>query len=529
MGSLQAAVLALWLCGGGETVLLDFYSDSCGPCRAMAPVVGQLTAKGYPVRKVNVQHDPATASRFGVRGIPCFVMLVDGREVDREVGATGVARLEQMLALGRPLRPATQPALAVSPEARSPGNWVPGEDSTTTAVAIPAERSATTFASAPAVSSAQGREPAAAPVVERAGETAASTPESQLPTEADFIAWTVRLRVEDATGQSCGTGTIVDARGGEALILTCGHLFRDSQGKGRIEVDLFGPQPAGRIPGELLNYDLEKDVALLKIRTAAPVRAARIAPPGYQVAKGARVVNVGCNNGEPPTVRSARVTALDKFLGPANLVVSGLPVEGRSGGGLFTADGLVIGVCNAAVPTDNEGLYAALASIHAELDQTELPFVYRRPNVSPAAETAVAAAEAPSMPRRMPPPSDLVQLTEASGPAAVQHPAGPSQPLTPDERAALEEIQRRRAEGAELICIIRSRTDPQARSEVLVLDKVSPGFLKQLTAEPPARTEPVPAAPRNLPLGQMADERSSLAAPASDWRPRWLENGYQGS
>jgi len=81
------------------------------------------------------------------------------------------------------------------------------------------------------------------------------------------------------------------------LILTCGHLFRDSQGNGRIEVDLFGSYPAERIPGELLHFDLEKDLALLRIRVNGPVRTARIAPPGYRIAKGARVVNVGCNNG----------------------------------------------------------------------------------------------------------------------------------------------------------------------------------------------------------------------------------------
>ena len=62
--------------------------------------------------------------------------------------------------------------------------------------------------------------------------------------DATLIAASVRLRVEDADGHSCGSGTIIDARGGEALILTCGHIFRDSKGKGRIEVDL--PGPAGR-------------------------------------------------------------------------------------------------------------------------------------------------------------------------------------------------------------------------------------------------------------------------------------------
>jgi len=555
MGSLQAAVLAACICGGGETVLLDFYSDTCPPCQAMAPVLGQLAAKGYPIQKINVQHDPATASRFGVRGIPCFVMLVDGREVDRVVGATSSTRLEQMLALGRPSRPAAQPALTVPPEARGPGTWVAGEDSPSGPVAIPPVHSATTFAATPAATAAQDGSRAAAPVAQNVVESAAAGNQSPSATEADFIAWTVRLRVEDATGHSCGSGTIVDARNGEALILTCGHLFRESQGKGRIEVDVFGPHPAARIPGEVVHYDLEKDLALLRIRVPGPVSAARIAPPGYQVAKGARVVNVGCNNGDLPTVRYAHVTALDKFLGAANVEVSGLPVQGRSGGGLFTTDGLVIGVCNAAVPTDDEGLYAALASIHAEFDQAELPFVYRPAKEDPARQSAVAAADPPSMPKQMPPPSDMVRLTEAPGqpaaPPANQQQVGPSQTLTPDERAALEEIQRRRLEGAELICIIRSRTDPQARSEVIVLDRVSPGFLKQLTTDPtqqtprrppseavgdqrpwpPAtttQTDP-PANAADIPLGRSTDASPSVAAPTPDWRPRWLASGYQGS
>jgi hypothetical protein len=265
------------------------------------------------------------------------------------------------------------------------------------------------------------------------------------------------------------------------------------------------------------------------------------------------------------------VTALDKFLGPANVEVSGLPVQGRSGGGLFTADGLVIGVCNAAVPDNNEGLYAALASIHAELDEAELPFVYRQPaqmagsgdpRQAPAEDprptrepggTALAVSDPPSMPKKMPPPSDLLRLTEAPGQPAtppVAAPADNSPPLSPDEQAALEEIQRRKAEGAELICIIRSRTDPLRRSEVIVLDRVSPGFLKQLTTDPPhvpadmhrdpsdgrktppdnaAALSPLSAKPAQAPIGQTTDANVRFATPPSEWRPRWLELGYQGS
>ena len=72
--------------------------------------------------------------------------------------------------------------------------------------------------------------------------------------DATLIAASVRLRVEDANGHSCGSGTIIDARDGQALILTCGHIFRDSKGKGQIEVDLFSPSGQQRVPGQLISY-----------------------------------------------------------------------------------------------------------------------------------------------------------------------------------------------------------------------------------------------------------------------------------
>ena len=310
MGQLSAVILAISLCGGGETVLLDFYSDTCPPCRAMDPVVQQLAARGYPIRKVNVQREPGLASRFGVRGIPCFVMLIDGREADRVVGATSSGRLEQMLALARPVSGAPSPA-ATHGQGQQAGTWIAGGESRSCSVSIPAEMSSTTFAATPTASPSPNLVPTGA-AAQGAQDAAASNGPDQARLEADLIACTVRLRIEDASGHSCGSGTLVDARGGEALILTCGHLFRDSHGKGRIEVDLFGPNAAERIPGDLVHYDLEKDIALLKIRVPGPVRTARIAPPEYRIAKGSRVVNVGCNNGDPPTIRYAHVTEIGR-------------------------------------------------------------------------------------------------------------------------------------------------------------------------------------------------------------------------
>ena len=399
MGALTAFVLALAFGGGEENVLLDFYSDHCPPCRTMQPVVQQLAARGCPIRKVNVEREPGLAAQFGVHGIPCFVMLANGREVDRVVGATSTGRLEQMLAKAQAAAPADPPRTQWAsadprPARRGHSRGRDGRD----LCDGPAGRPQCEAATAPLGSAASAAGPA-----DPAG--ALDALESQL------ISSTVRLRIEDAAGHSCGSGTIIDTRNGKALILTCGHLFRDSQGKGRIEVDLFGPGAQG-LPGRLLHYDLEKDLGLLSIRTAGPVRAARIAPRAYQIAKGAKVVSVGCNNGNPPTARQSHVTAIDKFLGPSNIVASGLPVQGRSGGGLFSAEGLLIGVCNAAVPTDNEGLYAALATIHNELNQTELSFVASPSPDTPETQAMVAGGEPPAMPKQMPPPSDLLRLTE---------------------------------------------------------------------------------------------------------------------
>ncbi len=89
-------MLALASPNNNDTVLLDFGADWCGYCRQMEPVVGQLAAQGFPVRKVNVDKDHALAEKYGVQGLPCFILLVNGKEVDRVVGATDHNRLLAM-------------------------------------------------------------------------------------------------------------------------------------------------------------------------------------------------------------------------------------------------------------------------------------------------------------------------------------------------------------------------------------------------------------------------------------------------
>ncbi len=531
MVSLQAALVAMAFTGAGQTVLLDFYSDSCGPCRAMDPTVQELAKMGFPVRKVNVEQDRALAAKFRVQAIPCFVMLVDGREVDRVVGGTSFSRLERMckLGLGRPAPVESSPVLdaATGSAPRATPETTPMNHRV---VPIPSVESGPPLSALTRQAAAQPPQRISSvrpsPVTDRPSPAPGWTARGAANAKSDarLLAASVRLRIKDPRGHSCGSGTIIDARQGEALILTCGHIFRDSQGKGSIEVDLFTPD--GPIPiatgrpvsvtaeGQLISYNLDRDVGLVLIKTSSEglpgqVVTARVAPVGYRVSPGEPVVSVGCNNGDRPSALHSRVTSLNKYSGPPNLEVAGLPVEGRSGGGLFSREGLVIGVCNAADPSDREGLYAALQVIHAELNAAKLAFVHQpSQHGQPSALAATLAPpmaladrldqETPPMPKRMPPPSaprsqgdwaspGVSEVSLSTSPAARWSPAENRPRLNVEEQAALDELLKRLEGGARVVCVVQSRRNPTARSEILVLENVSPHFLKRLATEARAR------------------------------------------
>jgi thioredoxin 2 len=77
-------------------VVLDLWAPWCGPCRVVAPGVeraAQELAGRLKAVKVNVDEAPRTAERLGVRGIPTLLILRQGREVARQVGAVPPAAL----------------------------------------------------------------------------------------------------------------------------------------------------------------------------------------------------------------------------------------------------------------------------------------------------------------------------------------------------------------------------------------------------------------------------------------------------
>lgn len=81
-------------------VLLDLWAPWCGPCRMIAPSIEQLAtelAGRVRIAKLNIDENPRTTERFGVRSIPTLLVLKGGREVDRLVGALPKQEIQRRL------------------------------------------------------------------------------------------------------------------------------------------------------------------------------------------------------------------------------------------------------------------------------------------------------------------------------------------------------------------------------------------------------------------------------------------------
>ena len=81
-------------------VVVDFWATWCGPCQVMGPIVdtvaGEYEGK-IKVFKMNVDENPATPAKYGIRGIPTLILFNKGEVVDRAIGAQPKANIDNLI------------------------------------------------------------------------------------------------------------------------------------------------------------------------------------------------------------------------------------------------------------------------------------------------------------------------------------------------------------------------------------------------------------------------------------------------
>jgi len=471
-----------------QSHLYFFTSDGCAPCRQVEPAIEALHRDGYPVSKINVNQQPQVADRFLVDRTPTVILVTGDRITGRHAGQIDLPTLRQWFAaVGQSPNTGTQVASTQSPANASPA----AQGSSTRSAQGSSARSA-------AGSASRGPIGTKVAISEAGAHTASSfsSPTMLKGTnrpgnsfEANAMAATVRLKVEDPEGISYATGTVIHARPGEALVLTCGHVFRDAQGKGVITAEYgFDTGAIRSAPGQLIHYDAKaRDIGLVAIRTEGTLTPVDVAAANAKVARGDRSFTIGCDHGQAPTIRHTAIKNRAKYDGEIKYDIHGRPVDGRSGGGLFTENGQLIGVCNAAAVEVDEGIYSGLDTIHWQFAQTNLTDLFSRNSAlastnsnSPAGDRFASADAQPtdsqqdfalamanqrqSVPRkRITPRQQLVAGTSndrpLGSPAIYQPSVG-----APVRTAAGSHSN----SDMEVLILVRSKTDPSVAETITV-------------------------------------------------------------
>ena len=504
---LAQAVVAVWLVLGLASTLLAqpaqdlqlyfFTMSACPPCAQAGPVVDQFLAAGYPIQKIDARLQPQWARQYQVSSTPTYVMTIGGKEVGRYGGVLSSEQLQNWFQ--RSVQAAKAPAEQ------------PREQASAT---IP-----TTQPDRGPVSADRGAAPAllastpAGP--ESLGDTMhIGTRQPANEAERRAMAATVRIQVEDAEGISTATGTVIHSHGGESLVMTCGHVFREAQGRGVITADVnwLSEQPK-RVPGELINYDAGPlDVALVLIRPGFEIPAVPLAARNQLIEPEQSIFSIGCDRNAPPTIRRSRIKDIAEYDGARKYDIYGRPVLGRSGGGLFSPDGSLVGVCNAAAVEVDEGIYSAIDNLYVPLDKANLAHLFQPGLANSYVSTSPGA------------PASKIQ---GSGPAAADNLVplnSPGARPIPAVTGGFNTVQQEMpppsgvAGDLEAIVILRQRGS-DAAAQTVVISQPSDEFLNYVRGSWSPRANPGSTpSPPNAAM-QMARMREEMPQPPLPTEP----------
>jgi S1-C subfamily serine protease len=353
----------------GDCVAMYFYKQGCSQCQAMQRPIEQLIESGWAVRAIDTGREPELAMRWHVLRYPTIVLVRNSKEVDRIIAPSTAQEIQQRLLAGS------------SPDSiRERGSSAIPSGMTVRGQSVPA----IVPMAAALLSSTVVKNDLSIPVI-------SSNTRYVDPAEA-----TVRIRVDEPSHEAVGTGTIIDTFQGEALVLTCGHLFRDTQGRTPIIVETFINGVPRQHQATLIDFRADTaDIGLVSFRTDQEVGAVRLVDHREKLREGDTVYSWGCDQGALPSRRDSRISKLNRYQGEPNVEVLGAPVQGRSGGGLFNVKGELIGVCYAADNERyNEGLYNAPEVVYQQLNRLGLQRLYSTISVASTNRTQPMAQPA---------------------------------------------------------------------------------------------------------------------------------------